>query len=87
MPQSRLCAALETFSLVTRYVIFISVSFLSHDSVLKSACELDVLAEAAHHDTEALPAFPDIFAEHRQYCLINVSSSYFFAPSHRGTEF
>lgn len=83
MPQSLLCAALETFFLLH---VMLS-SFLSHNSVLKSACELDVLAEVAHHDTEALPAFPDIFAEHRQYCLINVSSSYFSAPSHRGTEF
>lgn len=87
MPQSLLCAALETFFLVTRYAILISVSFLSHNSVLKSASELDVLAEVAHHDTEAVPAFPDIFAEHRQYYLINVSSSYFSAPSRRGTEF
>lgn len=85
MPQSLLCATLETFFLLTRYAILIYVSFLSHNSVLKS--ELDVLAEVAHHDTEAVPAFPDIFAEHRQYCLINVSSSYFSAPSHRWTEF
>lgn len=43
MPQSLLCAALETFFLL--HVML--YSFLSHNSVLKSACELDVLAEVA----------------------------------------